>query len=52
MTDSVTQYGIGVPRGANAKTAEEAEAVAKEIGTSHRGHLENDVTQTDTIYRN
>ncbi|KAI5784091.1 hypothetical protein FPQ18DRAFT_298440 [Pyronema domesticum] len=25
-------YGIGVPRGANAKTAEEAEAVAKEIG--------------------
>ena len=28
------QYGIGVPNGEVAKTAEEAEAIAKQIGMS------------------
>ncbi|KAK9445933.1 putative succinyl-CoA ligase [Metarhizium anisopliae] len=31
--DLLRQYGVGVPKGAVAKTAEEAKAVAKEIGT-------------------
>lgn len=31
--DLLRQYGVGVPKGANAKTAEEAKAVAKQIGT-------------------
>jgi len=31
--DLLRQYGVGVPKGANAKTAAEAEAVAKQIGT-------------------
>ena len=44
-SDRLLEYGVGVPKGANATTAEEAEAVAKEIGWSTQesfataGHL-------------